>query len=57
MENKDTYKAPAEEHGQRPIQFLPKERSYAACVAAGRKRIIKRTAKRKPLMELSVNTT
>ena len=57
MEDKGIYKAPAEDYGQRPIQFLLKERSCAACVSVGRKGIIKRPIKRKPLIELSVNTT
>jgi len=52
MEDKDVYKAPAEDYGQGPIRILPKQRSCAACVTAGRKGIIKRKARRKPLMEL-----
>ena len=57
MEDKDIHKAPTEDHGQGPIRILPKQRSCAACVATGRKGIIKRKARRKPLIKLSVNTT
>ena len=56
MEDADIYKAPAEEHGQRPVRLGNKQQSYTACVTAGRKTIIKPKV-RKPLMELSVNTT
>ena len=47
----------AEDYRQRPIRLLPKERSCAAYVATGRKGIIKRIIKRKPLIKLLVNTT
>ena len=57
MEDKDIHKAPAEDHGQRPIQLLLKERSCAACVSAGRKGTIERPTRRKPLMKPLVNTT
>jgi len=56
MEDADIHKAPAEEHGQRPVRLGNKQRSCAACVTAGRKTKIKPEV-RKPLMELSVNTT
>lgn len=56
MKDKDIYKAPAEEHGRRPIRISTKQRSCAACVTAGRKTSYERKP-RKPLMELSVYTT
>ena len=30
MEDKDIYKAPAEEHGHKPVQLFPKKPSYVA---------------------------
>jgi hypothetical protein len=56
IEDVDIYKAPAEEYRQRPVRLGNKQRSYIACVTAGRKTIIKPEV-RKPLMELSVHTT
>ena len=55
IEDADIHKALVEEHGQRPIWLGNKQRSYVACVSAGRKTTIKPKA-RKPLMKLSVNT-
>jgi hypothetical protein len=55
MEDKDIYKAPAEEYGQEPVWQFPKKLSCAAYIAAGRRGINKQ-AKMKPLLELSVNT-
>jgi hypothetical protein len=55
MEDKDIYKAPAEEHGQEPVRLFPKKPSCVACIAVGRRGINKQ-AKIKPLFELSVNT-
>ena len=57
MEDKDVYKAPVKDYGQGPIRILLKQRSCAACVAAGRKGTIERKASRKPLTELLVNIT
>ena len=57
MEDKDIHKAVVEDHRQGPIRILPKQRSCAAYVAAGRKGIIERKAHRKPLIELLVITT
>jgi hypothetical protein len=37
MEDKDIYKAPVEEYRKKPMQIFLKQRSYAACVRAGRK--------------------
>ena len=56
MEAKDIHKAPAKDHGQGPVRLFPKKPSCAACVAVGRGSI-KEELERKPLIELSVNTT
>ena len=55
MEDKDIYKAPAEEYGQEPVRLFPKKLSCAAYIAVGRRGINKQ-AKIKPLFKLSVNT-
>ena len=55
MEDKDIYKAPPEEHGQEPVRLFPKKLSYAAYITVGRRGINKQV-KRKPLLELLVNT-
>jgi hypothetical protein len=57
MEEKDIYKAPAEEYRQEPVWIFSKQPNYTACVAACRGSIIEKKACRKPLMELSVHTT
>ena len=55
IEDADIHKAPAEEHGQRPVWLGNKQRSCTVCVTAGRKTTIKPKV-RKPLIELLVNT-
>ena len=55
IEDADIYKAPAEEHRQRPIWLSNKQQSWVACVSANRKTTIKPKA-RKPFIKLLVNT-
>jgi len=55
MEEKDIYKVPAEEHGQGPVRLFSKKPNCVVCVTVGRG-VIKEGFKRKPFMELLVNT-
>ena len=56
MEDKDIHKAPAEEHGQGPIQIFTKQPSCAACCTMGRGSIIEKKTHQKALMDLLINT-
>jgi hypothetical protein len=48
---------PAIYYGYKAVKINQKQKACSACLAAGRKSRIKKLLNRKPLYELSVNTT